>query len=126
MKQVLIVVDMQNDFVSGALGESLRGRLSLATEQGGAWQSNRATGEKHVLKREPPRVSPWRYLGINRTADTFAALVSEDGRTWAPFMTCTLPLTEANTVGFVVSPNLAHALSTAKFTTIRLTGKTVP
>ena len=33
-------------FVSGALGESLRGRLSLATEQGGAWQSNRATGEK--------------------------------------------------------------------------------
>lgn len=89
-------------------------------------QLRRATGEKHVLKREPPRVSPWRYLGINRTADTFAALVSEDGRTWAPFMTCTLPLTEANTVGFVVSPNLAHALSTAKFTTIRLTGKTVP
>lgn len=33
-------------YVSGALSESLRGRLSLATEQGGAWQRNRVTGEK--------------------------------------------------------------------------------
>jgi outer membrane receptor protein involved in Fe transport len=33
-------------FVSGPLGESLAGRLSVATEQGGAWQRNRATGQK--------------------------------------------------------------------------------
>ncbi|WP_348756669.1 TonB-dependent receptor [uncultured Aquincola sp.] len=33
-------------YLSGPLSESLRGRLSLATEQGGAWQSNRLTGAK--------------------------------------------------------------------------------
>lgn len=33
-------------FVSGPLGETLKGRLSAVTEQGGAWQRNRATGEK--------------------------------------------------------------------------------
>ena len=33
-------------YVSGAISDSLRGRLSVATEQGGAWQRNRATGEK--------------------------------------------------------------------------------
>jgi iron complex outermembrane recepter protein len=33
-------------YVSGALSESLRGRVSLATQQGGGWQINRATGEK--------------------------------------------------------------------------------
>jgi iron complex outermembrane recepter protein len=33
-------------YVSGALSESLRGRASLATQQGGAWQVNRDTGEK--------------------------------------------------------------------------------
>ena len=33
-------------YVSGSLSDSLRGRFSAATEQGGAWQSNRVTGEK--------------------------------------------------------------------------------
>jgi len=33
-------------YASGSLSDSLRGRLSLATEQGGAWQHNRVTGEK--------------------------------------------------------------------------------
>ncbi len=33
-------------FASGALSESLRGRISLATQQGGAWQKNRATGQE--------------------------------------------------------------------------------
>ncbi len=33
-------------YASGPLSESLRGRLSIATEQGGAWQHNRVTGEK--------------------------------------------------------------------------------
>jgi iron complex outermembrane receptor protein len=33
-------------FVSGPLGRTLKGRLSAVTEQGGAWQRNRATGEK--------------------------------------------------------------------------------
>jgi outer membrane receptor protein involved in Fe transport len=33
-------------YVSGPLSDALRGRLSLATQQGGAWQRNRATGEK--------------------------------------------------------------------------------
>ncbi len=33
-------------YVSGALAESLLGRLSWAVEQGGAWQRNRLTGEK--------------------------------------------------------------------------------
>jgi iron complex outermembrane recepter protein len=32
-------------FVSGAIAESLLGRLSVATEQGGAWQRNRVTGQ---------------------------------------------------------------------------------
>jgi iron complex outermembrane recepter protein len=33
-------------YVSGPLSESARGRIALATQQGGAWQVNRATGEK--------------------------------------------------------------------------------
>jgi len=33
-------------YASGPLNESLRGRLAIATEQGGAWQHNRVTGEK--------------------------------------------------------------------------------
>ena len=33
-------------FISGALADNLLGRLSLATEQGGAWQWNRATGQR--------------------------------------------------------------------------------
>jgi outer membrane receptor protein involved in Fe transport len=33
-------------FVSGAIADNLLGRLSLATEQGGAWQWNRLTGQK--------------------------------------------------------------------------------
>lgn len=33
-------------FFSGPLSESLRARVSFATEQGGAWQHNRLTGEK--------------------------------------------------------------------------------
>lgn len=33
-------------FVSGPLTDTLRGRLSLSTEQGGAWQKNRDTGQK--------------------------------------------------------------------------------
>ena len=33
-------------YVSGALSETLRGRIAVATQQGGAWQRNRATGEK--------------------------------------------------------------------------------
>jgi iron complex outermembrane recepter protein len=33
-------------YVSGALSDTLRGRVSLATQQGGAWQVNRVTGEK--------------------------------------------------------------------------------
>ena len=33
-------------FVSGSLAPGLFGRLSLATEQGGAWQWNRTTGQK--------------------------------------------------------------------------------
>jgi iron complex outermembrane recepter protein len=32
-------------FVSGTIAEGLLGRLSVATEQGGAWQRNRLTGE---------------------------------------------------------------------------------
>ena len=32
-------------FVSGAIAEGLSGRLSVATEQGGAWQRNRVTGQ---------------------------------------------------------------------------------
>jgi iron complex outermembrane receptor protein len=32
-------------FVSGALADGLTGRLSVATEQGGAWQRNRVTGQ---------------------------------------------------------------------------------
>ena len=32
-------------FVSGTIAEGLLGRLSVATEQGGAWQRNRVTGE---------------------------------------------------------------------------------
>jgi outer membrane receptor protein involved in Fe transport len=33
-------------YVSGPLSESLRGRVSLATQQGGAWQKSRDTGAK--------------------------------------------------------------------------------
>jgi len=33
-------------YVTGALSEQLSGRIALATQQGGAWQRNRATGEK--------------------------------------------------------------------------------
>jgi len=33
-------------YVSGALSDNLRGRLALATQRGGAWQTNRATGVK--------------------------------------------------------------------------------
>ena len=33
-------------YVSGPLGTGVKGRLSFATEQGGAWQENRVTGEK--------------------------------------------------------------------------------
>ena len=33
-------------FVSGALADGVRGRLSFATEQDGAWQHNRLTGQK--------------------------------------------------------------------------------
>jgi iron complex outermembrane recepter protein len=33
-------------FVSGSFSEALRGRVALATQQGGAWQRNRDTGEK--------------------------------------------------------------------------------
>jgi len=33
-------------FVSGPLSQTLKGRLSAVTEQGGAWQRNRVTGEK--------------------------------------------------------------------------------
>jgi iron complex outermembrane recepter protein len=32
-------------FVSGAIADDLSGRLSVATEQGGAWQRNRVTGQ---------------------------------------------------------------------------------
>src|SRR5277367_502673 len=32
-------------FVSGAIADGLLGRLSVATEQGGAWQRNRVTGQ---------------------------------------------------------------------------------
>lgn len=32
--------------VSGSFSDALRGRLAVATEQGGAWQKNRETGEK--------------------------------------------------------------------------------
>jgi iron complex outermembrane recepter protein len=33
-------------YASGALSDTLRGRVALATQQGGGWQVNRATGEK--------------------------------------------------------------------------------
>ena len=33
-------------FASGSFSDSLRGRISFATDQGGAWQHNRVTGEK--------------------------------------------------------------------------------
>ncbi|WP_165186513.1 TonB-dependent receptor [Caulobacter soli] len=33
-------------FVSGPISDTLKGRLSAVTEQGGAWQKNRVTGEK--------------------------------------------------------------------------------
>ncbi len=33
-------------FVSGPISETLKGRLSAVTEQGGAWQKNRVTGQK--------------------------------------------------------------------------------
>ncbi len=33
-------------YVSGPLSDSLRGRVSVATQQGGGWQVNRVTGEK--------------------------------------------------------------------------------
>jgi outer membrane receptor protein involved in Fe transport len=33
-------------FLSGAIADDLRGRLSVATEQGGAWQYNRETGQR--------------------------------------------------------------------------------
>jgi outer membrane receptor protein involved in Fe transport len=33
-------------FISGPIGQTLKGRLSAVTEQGGAWQRNRVTGEK--------------------------------------------------------------------------------
>jgi iron complex outermembrane recepter protein len=39
-------------FVSGSLSDALKGRLSWATEQGGAWQRNRVTGEKLGDKHE--------------------------------------------------------------------------
>lgn len=33
-------------YLSGSIGDGVRGRLSIASERGGAWQSNRLTGEK--------------------------------------------------------------------------------
>jgi outer membrane receptor protein involved in Fe transport len=33
-------------YLSGPLSDSVRGRLSIASERGGAWQTNRLTGEK--------------------------------------------------------------------------------
>jgi outer membrane receptor protein involved in Fe transport len=33
-------------FVSGPLSDSLRGRIAISTQRGGAWQRNRVTGEK--------------------------------------------------------------------------------
>ena len=33
-------------FVSGPFSDTVRGRVAVATDQGGAWQHNRATGEK--------------------------------------------------------------------------------
>lgn len=33
-------------YVSGPLGDTLSGRLAFVTDQGGAWQKNRATGQK--------------------------------------------------------------------------------
>ena len=33
-------------YVSGSISDSLRGRVAFSTEQGGAWQKNRETGEK--------------------------------------------------------------------------------
>ncbi|PZP34444.1 MAG: TonB-dependent receptor [Roseateles depolymerans] len=38
-------------YLSGSLSEALRGRVSVASERGGAWQTNRATGEKLGDKR---------------------------------------------------------------------------
>ncbi len=38
-------VDVEG-FISGSIAPALTGRLSLATEQGGAWQRNRVTGQR--------------------------------------------------------------------------------
>jgi len=38
-------------YLSGSLSDALRGRVSVASERGGAWQTHRATGEKLGDKR---------------------------------------------------------------------------
>ncbi|WP_153114784.1 TonB-dependent receptor [Rhodocyclus tenuis] len=60
-------------FLSGPISESLRGRFSFATEQGGAWQHNRETGEKLGAKdisaiRGQLELDVTRDLRVNLTA----------------------------------------------------------
>ncbi|VTO13132.1 TonB-dependent receptor plug domain-containing protein [Brevundimonas vancanneytii] len=45
-------------YVSGPLADTLRGRLAVSTEQGGAWQRNRDTGGKPGRRRPHRRPRP--------------------------------------------------------------------
>ncbi len=60
--------------VSGSLSDSVRGRLSLASEEGGAWQHNRETGQKLGAKnilagRGQLEIDATRDLKINLSAN---------------------------------------------------------
>ncbi len=64
-------------FLSGPISESLRGRFSYATEQGGAWQHNRETGEKLGAKD----ISAFRgQLELDATRDLKIALTASYGQ----------------------------------------------
>lgn len=91
-----------------------------------ALQLRLENGGRPVIKREPPRTSPWRYLGIARSGDTFTARISDDGQTWQDIATCSLSLPDDTSVGFVVTPHAVHTLATAKFAHIRLVKNTAP
>jgi len=108
-------------YVSGKITDSLLGRLSIATEQGGAWQFNRVTGQslgnkdsvalRGQLEWSPSEALDFRFvvhLGLDKSDEEGLQLIAPFTRNYLGAVVPTIPAdTSPFVTGWSLNPNFA-------------------
>lgn len=77
-------------------------------------------GGTKVIRRSEDAIRLPVWIMVARHGENFEAKISDNGNIWHLFAACELPLSHANSIGFIISANSRAALATASFADIRV------